>query len=50
MSEMSLEHHDDVDVPAALERVTDDGFGTDVLPESDFVAYATDGVEKEDDE
>lgn len=50
-------HHDDVDVPAALDRKTQDGSGFEAfapgandlelsLPESTFVSFATDGVEK----
>ncbi len=51
MTEESQNHHDDEDVPAVLERVTTDGpsednFNPDELPESDFVAFATDDVEQ----
>lgn len=46
----SASSHDETDVPAALERNTDDGPGDlDNLPESDWVSFATEGVEKEDD-
>jgi len=41
---------DETDVPAALERVTQDGSGfdrEDELPQSDFESFATDGVEAE---
>lgn len=46
-------NHDDEDVPAALERKTQDGSGLkddneDDVPESDFHSFATQGVEKED--
>ena len=41
--------NDDEDVPAALERETQDGSGLEndesELPESDFAGYATDDVE-----
>lgn len=49
MTEPTAQNFDDVDVPAALARVTADGYGTDVLPEPDFVSFATDDVEMEDD-
>jgi len=32
-------HYDDVDVPAALERETDDGKGGAVVPKTDFESY-----------
>lgn len=41
-------HHDETDVPAALERETQDGKGDDEVPPSDFVAFATEGVENEE--
>lgn len=47
MSETTPENFDEQDVAAALERVTQDGYGTDVIPESDFEGFATEGVEKE---
>jgi hypothetical protein len=49
MTEDDQNHHDDEDVPAALERATSDGPGfdsKDELPESDFVAFAEDDVEQ----
>ncbi|WP_176741319.1 hypothetical protein [Streptomyces sp. LUP30] len=46
---MPEQNFDDEDVKAALEKTdTGDGPGTDdldALPDSDFVAFATDGVE-----
>jgi hypothetical protein len=42
-------HHDDTDVPAALENDTDDGKGGAVVPKADFVSYADPNAEKEDD-
>jgi hypothetical protein len=41
-------HRDETDVPAALARVTQDGRGEEALSPSDFVAFATEGVEKEE--
>ena len=45
-------HHDEEDVPAALERETDDGKGGAVVPKADFDSY-TEGdaalEEKEED-
>lgn len=44
----TAESNDEEDVPAALERETQDGSGfesEDELPESDFVGFATDDVE-----
>jgi hypothetical protein len=41
------EPHDE-DVSAALSRTTQDGYGTGVLPESDFVAFAEDDAEVEE--
>jgi hypothetical protein len=41
-------HYDEEDVPAALERVTQDGSGfesVDELPESDFVSFSANDVE-----
>lgn len=32
-------HHDDTDVPSALQRETDDGKGGAVVPKPDFEAY-----------
>lgn len=43
-----VDHHDDEDVPAALERETSDGPGfesEDELPESNFEGYADSDVE-----
>lgn len=45
--------NDDEDVPAALERETQDGSGLEnddesSLPESDFAGYATDDVEDDE--
>lgn len=42
-------HRDETDVPAALERETQDGRGDEALSPSDFKGFATEGVEKEDD-
>lgn len=46
----TAESNDEVDVPAAIERKTEDGPGPDFdsekLPESDFDSYATDDVEE----
>lgn len=42
------DHYDDEDVPAALERETEDGSGfesEDELPESDFDGFAESDVE-----
>lgn len=39
-------HHDDTDVPAALERETDDGKGGAVVPAEDFVAYTDPDADK----
>lgn len=47
---MSDQHYDEKDVPAALQRVTSDGSGfdsPDELPESDFESFAEDDVEEE---
>lgn len=41
-------HYDDTDVPAALERETQDGKGDDQVPEADFQSFATEGVENEE--
>lgn len=41
-------HHDDVDVPAALERETDDGKGGAVVPGEDFVSYTDPTCDKEE--
>lgn len=38
--------HDEEDVQALLARVTHDGKGDGEVPESDFVSFATEGVEK----
>lgn len=35
----TAEAEDDTDVPAALERQTDDGKGGAVVPRTDFVSY-----------
>jgi hypothetical protein len=46
-----LKNFDDEDVKAVLARVTSDGPGTDnfaSLPESDFVSFSTENVEKEE--
>jgi hypothetical protein len=43
----STENHDDTDVEAALQRKTQDGKGSDPVPESDFDSFATEGVEEE---
>jgi hypothetical protein len=41
-------HFDEIDVPAALAKQTDDGPGDlDKLPESNWQGYATEGVEQE---
>lgn len=43
-----FEPHDDEDVPAALERETQDGSGFEdesELPDEDFAGFATDDVE-----
>lgn len=40
-----VESHDDTDVPAALQRETQDGKGDGELPEGDFESFATDGME-----
>ena len=48
---MSLYNMDEEDVPAALERETQDGPGTDnldTLPSSDFESFAEADVELED--
>ena len=42
-------HHDAVDVPKCLAKTTHDGRGDGELPPSDFISFATDGVEKEED-
>lgn len=39
--------HDEADVAAALQRKTQDGKGDGPVPESDFVSFATEGVEQE---
>lgn len=41
------ENFDEEDVQAALERETDDGKGEGEVPASDFVSFATEGVEEE---
>lgn len=47
---MAEPNYDETDVAEALKRETHDGPGDlDNLPESDWVSYATEGVEKEDD-
>lgn len=38
--------HDKEDVEALLSRKTHDGKGEDEVPESDFISFATDGVER----
>lgn len=38
----SAEAYDETDVPAALERSTDDGKGGAVVPKADFVSYEAD--------
>lgn len=46
---MTEQNFDAEDVPAALERETQDGPGTDdldSLPESDFISFAEDDVEQ----
>lgn len=40
-------HHDEEDVPAALERDTDDGKGGAVVPKADFESYADPQADKE---
>jgi hypothetical protein len=46
---VSAESADKTDVASALKRDTDDGPGDlDALPESDWISYETDDVEKED--
>lgn len=46
---VSAESADKTDVASALKRDTDDGPGDlDSLPESDWIFYETDDVEKED--
>jgi hypothetical protein len=48
---VEAEANDEEDVPAALERETEDGPGFDdesELPESDFDGYAEDDVEEEE--
>lgn len=39
-----------VDVKRALQRSTDDGKGDEDPGESDFISYATEGVEREDED
>jgi hypothetical protein len=41
-------HHDEEDVPAALERETDDGKGGAVVPKADFDSYTEPDADKED--
>lgn len=51
MPQAKKDHYDEEDVPAALERETADGSGftsEDELPESDFVSFAEDGVEDDE--
>ena len=40
------EPHDEEDVPAALERETQDGKGGAVVPKANFVSYAADAKEE----
>lgn len=50
MPQAKKDHHDEEDVPAALERGTADGSGfasEDELPDSDFVSFAEEGVEED---
>ena len=50
---MTEQNFDEEDIKAALARKTQDGPGTDdltSLPPSDFVSFAMDKVEKEDDD
>jgi len=46
---MNIQNFDTEDIPAALERETQDGPGAEPLPPGDFVSFAESGVEKEDD-
>lgn len=46
----TAEHHDETDVPAALERITSDGPGEGDPGPSDFQGFATEGVEKDSDQ
>jgi hypothetical protein len=39
-------HHDETDVPAALERETEDGRGGAVVPAEDFVSYTDPDADK----
>jgi hypothetical protein len=43
----TAEHHDAEDVSAALQRETQDGKGAEDPGESDWVSYASEGVEVE---
>ena len=50
MSEQTPADFDGIDVPAALQRVTQDGAGfehEDELPPETFESFATEGVEAE---
>lgn len=41
-------HHDEEDVPAALENDTDDGKGGAVVPKEDFVSYTDPEADREE--
>lgn len=50
-TDVDLENHDEEDVPAALERETEDGPGDlDSLPDSDFEGFASGDVEEDEDQ
>jgi hypothetical protein len=42
-------HHDETDVPEALERETDDGKGGAVVPAEDFESYTDPNADKQED-
>jgi hypothetical protein len=42
-------HFDEEDVPAALERQTEDGKGGAVVPSEDFVSYTDPNADKQED-
>lgn len=43
-------HHDEEDVPAALERETDDGKGGAVVPKEDFESYEDPSADRPENE
>lgn len=45
-----IPHHDDEDVPAALERETHDGKGGAVVPPADFQSYTDPSADKQEDD